>query len=292
MSNPSVENVYTRQTAKELAQKHFWKLLGLTVTAVGIPYLLSMVVTALLSLTRSQSVIIIGSFVLMLVNILVSSGLVLGLYSAMIDLCRGDDTVTMSRVFSRMGDCLKAFGLNLWVALKIMLWALPAYALMIVVTFFALDAVKDSAVMAGEASVWLQTLLMISPFVVMVLVFALAVPAALRYMLSVYILADKPETGVFDCVNQSKAMMKGHKWQAFKLTLPILLIMYVILLVIAVAVGALGIALGLEPNSFAFSIILMIVMFATMLYYMIRAYLCYALFYLKRTKAEEPAQAE
>lgn len=292
MSNPSVENVYTRHTAKELTQKYFWKLLGLIVTAVGIPYILSMVVTALLSLTESKSVIIIGSFVLMLVNILVSSSLILGLYSAMIDLCRGDDTVTVSRVFSRMGDCLKAFGLNLWVALKIMLWALPAYALMIVVTFFALDAVKDSAVMAGEASVWLQTLLMISPFVMMVLVFALAVPAALRYMLSVYILADKPETGVFDCVNQSKAMMKGHKWQAFKLTLPILLIMYVILLVIAVAVGALGIALGLEPNSFAFSIILMIVMFATMLYYMIRAYLCYALFYLKRTKDQEPAQAE
>ncbi len=292
MSNPSVENVYTRHTAKELTQKYFWKLLGLMVTAVGIPYILSMVVTALLSLTESKSVIIIGSFVLMLVNILVSSSLILGLYSAMIDLCRGDDTVTVSRVFSRMGDCLKAFGLNLWVALKIMLWALPAYALMIVVTFFALDAVKDSAVMAGEARAWLQTLLMISPFVVMVLVFALAVPAALRYMLSVYILADKPETGVFDCVNQSKAMMKGHKWQAFKLTLPILLIMYVILLVIAVAVGALGIALGLEPNSFAFSIILMIVMFATMLYYMIRAYLCYALFYLKRTKDQEPAQAE
>lgn len=292
MSNLTVENVYTRQKAKELTQKYFGKLLGLMVAAVGIPYVISMVVTALLSLTESQPVIAIGGFVLTLVNILLSSGLVLGLCSAMIDLCRGDDTVTVSRVFSRMGECLKAFGLNLWVGLKIMLWALPAYALMIVVTFFALDAVKDSAVMTGEASVWLQTLLMISPLVVMVLVCALAVPAALRYMLSVYILADKPETGVFDCVNQSKAMMQGHKWQAFKLALPIVLIMYVIILVISVAVGALGAALGLDVDSFGFAVIMMIVMFVAMLYYMIRVYLCYVLFYLKRTEAREPAQAE
>ncbi len=301
MSNLTVENVYTRQKAKELTQKYLGKLLGLMVTAVGIPYVISMVgipcvismvASSLQMLTKSEPVLAIGGFVLSLANMLLSSGLVLGLYSAMIDLCRGDDTVTVGRVFSRMGECLKAFGLNLWVGLKIMLWALPAYALMIALVFFALDAVKDSAVMAGEASVWLQTLLMISPLVVMVLVCALVVPAALRYMLSVYILADKPETGVFDCVNQSKAMMQGHKWQAFKLTLPIVLIMLVVLLVITVAVGSLGALLGLNPNSFGFSIIMMIVTFVAMLYYMIRMYLCYALFYLKRTATQEPAQAE
>lgn len=104
MSNPTVENVYTRQTAKELTRKHFWKLLGITVAAVGIPYVISIVGTTLLSLTKTESVIIIGNFVLMLVTTLVSSSMILGLYSAMIDLCRGDDTITVSRVFSRMGE--------------------------------------------------------------------------------------------------------------------------------------------------------------------------------------------
>lgn len=296
MSNLTVENVYIRQNAKELTRKYFWKLLGLMVTAVGITYVVSMVVTSLPALTKSEPIIIIGSFVSMLVNLLVSSSLTLGLYSAMIDLCRGDDTVTVGRVFSRMGECPKAFGLTLWVGLKIILWALPAYALMIVVVLFLINAPAAAAeapsLMIGESAQGLQAAIGILPLLVIVLIFALVVPAALRYMLSAYILADKPETGVFDCVNQSKAMMKGHKWQAFKLTIPIVLIMFAILLAIIVAMTLLSVMLKLDTTSLAFSAILTIVAFVAMLYFMIRVYLCYTLFYLKRAEAQKPAQAE
>ena len=34
-----------------------------------------------------------------------------------------------------------------------------------------------------------------------------------------YIAMDKPETSVIDCFKQSASMMKGHKWQFFKLSL-------------------------------------------------------------------------
>lgn len=34
-----------------------------------------------------------------------------------------------------------------------------------------------------------------------------------------YIAIDKPETSVIDCFKQSASMMKGHKWQFFKLSL-------------------------------------------------------------------------
>ena len=34
-----------------------------------------------------------------------------------------------------------------------------------------------------------------------------------------YIATDRPETSVIDCFKQSASMMKGHKWQFFKLSL-------------------------------------------------------------------------
>lgn len=282
MSNPSVENVYTRQAAKELTKKYFWKLLGMMAIAFGISYAIILGGSALMALTGSEAVVAVGGIVLMIAMTLVSSGLMMGLIAAMIDLCRGDETVTVGRVFSRMGQCLKAFGLNLWVSLKMILWMLPGYAVIIA------GVVMGASVSSPEDSAGVMTLLM---FVGMILLFALMIPAAYRYMLSTYILADKPATGVFESVRQSKAMMKGHKWQAFKLVVPIILIMYVVVLVISVALGA---VMSLLADSAAvmgiLSIVMFIVMFAVMLYYMIRMYLCYALFYLKRT--EDAVQAE
>jgi uncharacterized membrane protein len=43
--------------------------------------------------------------------------------------------------------------------------------------------------------------------------------AALSYSMTFYILVDHPEMSSLDAINQSKQMMKGHKWQLFKLWL-------------------------------------------------------------------------
>lgn len=288
MKNLSVENVYTRAKAKELTKKYFWKLLGMVAILYGIIYAISFGGTALLAASGNEAVAVIGYLLLMVVMVLVASGLSMGLIAALIDLCKGDETVTVGRVFSRMGKCLKACGLSLWVGLKTFLWMLPGYVVVIVSAIVVVGSVDTTTGAVSESAAATLTVL---PVIGMILMFALAIPAAFRYMMSTYILADKPETGVFECVRQSKAMMKGHKWQCFKLVLPIILILYVVVLVISVAMGA---VMGLLANTAAaatiLSIVLMVVVFAAMLYYMIRIYLCYTLFYLKRVEEQNPAQ--
>ena len=145
----------------------------------------------------------------------------------------------------------------------------------------------------SEGTVALMTLL---PVLAVIIVFALVVPAAMRYMLSAYILADKPATGVFECVRESKAMMKGHKWQAFKLAVPIILAMYGILMVASVVISsAAAFVAANEALITAMGILMMIVLLGIVVYFSIRLYLCYAIFYLNRVKemtpAEEPAEA-
>lgn len=288
MSNPSVENVYTRQTAKELTKKYFWKLLGMVAIAFAIPYALLMAGSAATSLLGADHPFYaVLPLVLMIFVMLLMCGLMLGLMSAVIDLCKGNENVTVGRVFSRMGQCLKAFGLGMWVGLKTMLWMLPGYALVIVGAIMSFGSVDSTTGTISESSAMMMGLATIAG---VILLFALAFPAAFRYMLSTYVLADKPETGVFECVRQSKAMMKGHKWQAFKLVLPIILIMYVIVLVLSVAMGAVMALLANTPAAMTIlSIVLMVVIIAAMLYYMIRMYLCYTLFYLKRVEDQNPA---
>lgn len=43
--------------------------------------------------------------------------------------------------------------------------------------------------------------------------------AAFRYSMAFYILADNPEIGVFEAIEESKRMTKGYKWQIFVLEL-------------------------------------------------------------------------
>jgi uncharacterized membrane protein len=55
----------------------------------------------------------------------------------------------------------------------------------------------------------LWTLLLIIPGII----------AALSYSMTYFILADHPTIGSLEAINQSKVLMKGHKWQLFKLYL-------------------------------------------------------------------------
>lgn len=316
MSNLTIENVYTRHKAKELAKQHFWKLAAMVLIVLLIAYGISFGGMTLLDYLsgRNQPIIITGAdtvsaalaaansvatpgsyvvfwvgYALMLVvNMLVSGGLGLGLTSALIALCRGEK-ITIGQVFSRMKHCLKVLGLSLWTGLKLILWALPGYALMLAAIVYVLS--NDSA----QNVEFLTALFSILPLLAVFLAMALVVPAALRYMLSTYILADEPSTGVFASVRISKTLMKGHKWQAFKLAVPVFLISYLLLVLALLAVSVvLGI---LESASATLTSIIAIVLFigvaALMLYYGIRIALGYCIFYLNRvatTPAEETAE--
>ena len=289
MTKLTVENVYTRHKAKELTKQHFWKLLGMMAIAFGIPFVLMTITTAFFP-TSDVSTYTLVMFLLMFVVQFLTIGLTLGMLRAFIDLCQGKNDITVGSVFQHMPLCFKGFGLSLWVGLKTILWALPVYIPVIVMALLLMD---NPSLQANKSA---QIIVAFLPFVALILIFALVVPAAMRYMLSTYILADKPDTGVFECVRKSKAMMKGHKWQAFKLAVPIILAMYGILMVASVVISsAAAFVAASEALITAMGILMMIVLLGIVVYFSIRLYLCYCIFYLNRVKemtpAEEPAEA-
>ena len=312
MKNLSVENIYTRQKAKELTKKNFWRLLGMMMLTGLIVSVLVYGGIALLSyLTDAQWVttvqaysyqatinpasigteFTIGFIVLMIVTTLLATGLNLGLLRAITDVARNAEKVPVGRVFSRMKYFLKGWCLSLWVGFKTMLWALIVYLPVGFIGFGIAVAGDPQSAQLNETTAMLMTML---PLFAIILVFALVIPAMLRYFLSTYVLADEPSTGVFECVRQSKAMMKGHKWQLFKLTIPYLLKMYGWMFLI-IAVFAAVMAVGQNVQSDAVSIIAAVVMLASyvlllvkLLVYALRSQVAFCVFYLKR-KGETPA---
>ena len=312
MKNLSVENIYTRQKAKELTKKNFWRLLGMMMLTGLIVSVLVYGGIALLSyLTDAQWVttvqaysyqatinpasigteFTIGFIVPMIVTTLLATGLNLGLLRAITDVARNAEKVPVGRVFSRMKYFLKGWCLSLWVGFKTMLWALIVYLPVGFIGFGIAVAGDPQSAQLNETAAMLMTML---PLFAIILVFALVIPAMLRYFLSTYVLADEPSTGVFECVRQSKAMMKGHKWQLFKLTIPYLLKMYGWMFLI-IAVFAVVMAVGQNVQSDAVSIIAAVVMLASyvlllvkLLVYALRSQVAFCVFYLKR-KGETPA---
>lgn len=237
-----------------------------------------------------------GFAVMMLVIVLLGTGLNLGLLRAMTDIARGQEKVPVGRVFSRMKSCLKGVGLSIWVGFKTMLWALPGIAVMMAVTIFIVSGAQAEAVAADLTAAEASMLMLVSlmPLLMMGLIFALVIPAMLRYFLSTYVLADEPSTGVFACVRKSKAMMKGHKWQLFKLTIPYLLKLYGWMFLIIIVMSVVMVLIQ-QVQSEAMGIVAIVVVIAAyvvllwkMLVYALRSQVAFCVFYLKR-KGETPA---
>ena len=78
--------------------------------------------------------------------------------------------------------------------------------------------------------VWLWTLLLIIPGIIM----------SLAYAMSNFVAADHPELDAVDCIRQSREIMKGHKWQLFCLNLSFL--GWAILCVFTLGIGVLWLA--------------------------------------------------
>lgn len=141
------------------------------------------------------------SLVLSLLSLLVTPVLGLGLLNAILTLMRGG-TVTVGNVLSHRNYFIRATLLTLWLAVKMLLWALPGMALIIL-----------SVVVGGAGFV----LLNLAGFLLLT---ALPIMAYYRYALATVVQADEPETGVMACVRRSKAVMQGRKLQLFMLELP------------------------------------------------------------------------
>ena len=295
----TVENVYLRQDASQLVRKYFWPLLGMTlltqIITNGLDRLLTMlgdVITApetdavVSSITQyaSSSTLTTAAPVLdavtrlftspayllfnlayLLITAMVSQTLLLGSTAEYIRAGYGL-TPQVRGIFSRMHSCLKALGLHLMICLKTILWMLPGLTLI-----FA-----DVTIMQGASS----------PFLVLTgigLLFALTIPAILRYAMAVPILADAPDRGIRECITLSKGMMQGRKWQYFKLmALPLAVMLLILAVVSTVLTTVLATAMVNYPS--AASTIATAISFLTTLYWQLQLDLLPALFYLKRIK--------
>lgn len=156
---------------------------------------------------------------------LVTPCLSLGMYKWLMDLLHGEEQ-PVNAVFSRLRLFLKAIGLQLLIILKVLLWTLPGLAVMFIVMLPVLRAGTTQAQLDAMAAVqgmsFLPMLLMIVPGVI----------AALRYALSEYIMAEKPESKIRFCVSHSKELMKDQKKNLFFL-LTSFLLWYLLELLIA-----------------------------------------------------------
>lgn len=302
--NQTVENVYLRQDAVRLTRKHFWRLLGMLLLIVLIAGVLDTGLTALgdlLLLKESQDVIdaaiaftqenrissantllaaqtnlltspkyLLFNLAFILITGLVSSALGLGRHAQMLEAARGGKPRILG-VFCRMRQCLKSWLLSLWVTLKLGLWAIPGLILIS----------ADTALWQGASSNWLTA-------IGIGLVLGLVIPAALRYCLATFILADDPDRGVRECVTLSKGLTAGRKWQCFKLGVPAVLKMLgvaygsmIVMALVATILGSSG-ATAASILLVVLALLMLVAVAGLVVYFSIQFDLAYALFYLKR----------
>jgi len=304
--NHTVENVYLRQDAAQLTRRHFWRLLGMAAIVYAITFALQELLTYLgdlIMMPETQALVgatqryansttitsadpmldatfalfsspkfLLYNLVFGIVTGVVGAGLTLGHQMQLIRIGQGIAAPVLG-VFGRMKSCLKAFGLNLWLALKFTLWMLPGLLLFV-------GGAVVSALEMYEIGNWILVL-------GAGLLFVLGIPAIFRYAMATYILADEPTRGIRECVTLSKTWMKGRKWQYFKLAIPVVLkslaVGFAVSMLCALVIGVTGL---LEPMVYQLTVFITA---ASTIYFDLQLALLPALFYLKR---REPVPAK
>lgn len=114
--------------------------------------------------------------VLLLEFALFAPCLVAGYQKALIDMARGGRP-SVGTLFCRFRNFFGCIGLDLWISLKLLLWALPAFGMTIVGFIIGILAKAD----------WLIAIL---PFLWMIAAFALLIPASYRYSMASCFYAD------------------------------------------------------------------------------------------------------
>lgn len=70
--------------------------------------------------------------------------------------------------------------------------------------------------------IWLHILEVIFIFLWSLLLIIPGIIAAYRYRMALYLLVEHPEMSAMDCINESKRLMVGHKWELFVVDLSFL----------------------------------------------------------------------
>lgn len=178
---------------------------------------------------RTKGPIILG---LSLMTMVLSPALTLGLINALLHALRRQE-FTFSIALSRLRYFPKALGMELLLGLKYLLWMLPGMALMI-------------------AAMWLPAEAMILVMLLSVVVMMIPVViAAYRYALAIFILADRPDTRITECIRRSKEIMKRRKLELFFLELSFIGWNLLVSYFQVMADGLLGPVLGMALGQFA-----------------------------------------
>ena len=305
----TLENVYLRQRATQLTQRYFRVLLAMSIITyaidAGLDWLLTLLgdawmipeVTAMATafqqylnadgITSTTPAVeattaLFTSPKFWCINLLhfivtglVSTGITLGGTLQCIEAARGNAPRILG-LFSRMRYCLKSWGLSLWLMLKLTLWMIPGFTLVIA-----------SAVLQTYDQLILGNWIMISGLVVL---FWLAAAALLRYSQAVHILADEPSRGLRESVTFSKELMKGRKWQYVRLCTPAMLKAVGMFLLADIIASWLLWLMALDTNYYAV-LAGSLLTSLSMAYFLLQLDMVSALFYLKRRDADFPITA-
>lgn len=159
----------------------------------------------------------------------------LGFHHACLRVIRRQE-ISVGTVLERLPLFFKAIGLELMVALRVLLWMLPGLLLS----------------MAAVAVIFLEptvgALLLVAAMVVYIV---LMIRAVFRYHLAPYILADEPETGICAAIRRSAQVMKGRKMELFGLQLSFIGWRLLLSLGQTLLMGVLGSVLGMALGMFA-----------------------------------------
>ena len=144
---------------------------------------------------------------LSLLAVLVAPMFTLGYIQYFLNLLRGGEEQRWTAVFSCASSWLKGLGLELWMFLKTMAWALPGLAGLFAVMLISVNVQS----LSGYGASWLVTL----SIVCYVGAIVPSVMAFFRYALSMYYLVDHPDWRIRDCVAASKKAMANQKMNLF-----------------------------------------------------------------------------
>lgn len=176
---------------------------------------------------------------------LISPCLMLGMKRYQLALLNGQADEVRS-VFSCMRYWLKALGAKVMTVLKIVLWILPGYALMMgAVWLMTMNPPQTEEALYSM----LSTISILIP-IASAAVFVPAMMAMYRYAMVDYILAEKPETRIRDCFHTSKQMMKNRKMVLFGLEVSFIGWHLVLALITSLLQGMFGYVIGATASMF------------------------------------------
>ena len=146
-------------------------------------------------------------------------------YALLLALRGADFTVGTAMGRYRWG--LRALGVTLMSSVKVLLWTLPGYAVMIAALFLP-NILSPLLMLAGTVAAVVMGL-----------------QASYRYAMAGYVLADQPQTGVLACIRRSGEIMRTRKLELFGLQLSYIGWSLLLTLVRTLLLGLLGQVIGL-----------------------------------------------